>query len=107
MIALLAIGFPFAIAGILIATVRRYDYPRFLASGLALSIAATLRIASGNWLFMLGEAGGGSVIVELVEGAVSWAIGSILMALTYSTTIRAFRPSPKFAKAIENPSAKV
>lgn len=75
MVALLIIGLPFAVIGLIIAIICRGSYPRYIASGLALIIVVAFKFAFGSLKL---------TVEELFSGLLWWAIGSTLMSLTYA-----------------------
>jgi hypothetical protein len=84
-------GWPFTIPGILLAVVSRQEYPRYVGSALALLIATLIRFLTGEWNFQLGEDSSAHWIVEIVNGACSWALGSLLLVLSYWLTAMIIR----------------
>ena len=90
-VVLALVAWPFAIPAIILALLKRQYYPRYVASGISLLIVVALRAATGTWIFRLGESSTGSTVVELISAIPSWAIGSTLMALSYSAAVLAFR----------------
>ena len=103
---LVLVAYPFAIPGILIAIVRRSNYPRFFASALALVIVIALRFITDEYTFRLGEGGDQYYLNELVCGAVSWAIGSLMMVLSYEAAIGAFGLKPQSKPLLRSSSVE-
>ena len=99
MIGVFFIASPFSIPGMLIAIFRPHDYPRYIGSALALTGAVTMRLVIGTWIVRVGGASSGQWYIEIYLGCVSWALGSILVALSYWLASLAFRPVQRCASS--------
>ncbi len=74
----------FTIPGVPLWFFRRERYPRWIGSAIALSIVVLFRFLNGGWNFTIGGRTAGPWWLEVMEGAVSWAIGALLVSLGYS-----------------------
>jgi len=97
MISLVLVVWPFSLPGVSLAIFRRKDYPRYVGSGLALTVVVVMRLMTGAWMVRIGGASSGQWYFEIFLGMVAWAIGSILMALSYRVASIAFRQVPRCA----------
>ena len=96
-ISLLLFAWPFSLPGVLLAIARRQDYPRYLGSALALTAVVVMRLMMGGWIVRIGGASAGQWYFEVFLGGVAWAVGAILVALSYRVASIAFRQVPRCA----------
>ena len=73
----------YSIPGALLWFFFREHYPRWNGSAIALSVAVLFRIVASRWNFVIGDGSFGAWWLEVMQGAVSWAIGAILVAGGY------------------------
>ena len=98
-IALALIAPPFSIPAILLAVFRRGEYPRCVGSLLALIAVLVIRVVTGQWIVYTVGVSSGQWFVELAQGLFAWALGAILIAVTFRLTAITLNQSNHCTKA--------
>jgi hypothetical protein len=90
-ISLFLFAWPFSLPGVILAITRKQNYPRYIGSALALTAVVLMRLKMGGWIVRIGGASAGQWYFEIFLGGVAWAVGAILVALSYLMASIAFR----------------
>lgn len=81
----------FLAPGLLLWMIFRDRCPRWTASGLAWVIVVTRRVITGEWNVRIGSESSGPWHVELLLGAINWALAAIFVQCSYQLACHFFR----------------